>query len=182
MSKKIIGAIVGGLLMFIWQTASHTFLDLHGKAEQYTSNQDSIMPVLEKYLQKDGGYYLPRAAGDVSMEEMEKAMEASKGKPWAIIQYHSSQDTNMMMNMGRGLVVDILLAWLLIWLVSKFSISQMGNIVTTALVVGAIVFLNEPYTQHIWYKSFDLYARLMDALISWGLCGAWLGWWLNRKK
>lgn len=182
MTKKIIGAIVGGLLMFVWQTASHTFLNLHAQAEQYTSSQDSILPVLEKHLQKAGGYYLPRPANDVSMEEMEKAMAASQGKPWAIIQYHPSQDTNMMMNMVRGLVVDIILAWLLIWLVGQFSIARMGNIVITAIVIGGIIFLNEPYTQHIWYRSFDLYARLMDALISWGACGIWLGWWLNRNK
>jgi hypothetical protein len=24
--------------------------------------------------------------------------------------------------------------------------------------------------------------ELIDLLVAWGLCGLWLGWWLNRRK
>jgi hypothetical protein len=44
------------------------------------------------------------------------------------------------------------------------------------------VFLNAPYTMHIWYGSFDLMAHFADALLQWGLAGLWLGWWLTRGK
>ena len=47
--------------------------------------------------------------------------------------------------------------------------------------MGLIVFFNVPYTNHIFYQTFDLMAYFYDALISFGLCGLWLGWWLPKK-
>jgi hypothetical protein len=34
---------------------------------------------------------------------------------------------------------------------------------------------------HIWYPMFDIRAYLIDAVVSWGLVGIWLGWWMNRR-
>jgi hypothetical protein len=43
MTKQIIGALVAGFLIMAWQTASHTFLQLHASQEQYTPNHDVIL-------------------------------------------------------------------------------------------------------------------------------------------
>lgn len=51
-----------------------------------------------------------------------------------------------------------------------------------SLITGLIVFFNAPYMMNIWYKTFDIMAHLADAIISWGLCGLWLGWYLSRKQ
>ena len=47
MTKAIIGSIVGGIILFFWQFLSHTILNLHKGAEQYTPKQDSIMAYLK---------------------------------------------------------------------------------------------------------------------------------------
>jgi hypothetical protein len=56
------------------------------------------------------------------------------------------------------------------------------TIVIAALAVGIIAFLNEPYTGFIWYKTFDIWGYLLDAIAAWGLTGLWLGWWLRRGR
>jgi hypothetical protein len=180
MKKTIIGALVGGIILFMWQFASWTFLNLHYPAQGYSPKQDTIMQVLSNNLE-EGGYFLPTTPKDASPEEMEKKMTESMGKPWATIQYHKSLDYNMGVNMARGLVTNIALAWLLIWLLGKFGSNSFGTTFIASLVVGLIVYLNSAYTSHIWYQLFDIRAFLIDCVMMWGLTGVWLGWWLNKK-
>ena len=46
MKKQIIGALVGGLLIFFWQTLSHVAFNLHEPVQRYTANQDSVLSYL----------------------------------------------------------------------------------------------------------------------------------------
>lgn len=183
MKRALLGSIVGGLLIFLWQTLSWTVLDLHRPAQDYTPKQDSIMAVLNATL-TEGGYLMPMAPKGASMDETRAKMEASVGKPWASIQYHRSlnADNNQMyMNMGRGYVTTVIMVWLLCWILAKSNRAGFGTIFLACIFTGLIVFINVPYTTHIWYQTFDTKAHLVDALASWGLCGLWLGYWLGRK-
>ena len=180
MKKLFIGALVGGIILFIWQFLSWGLLNLHKPAQQYTAKQDVIMNVLNENLE-EGGYFIPNVPEGASMEENQKLMDDSKGKPWATIQYHKAMDTNMAMNMIRGVIINVLTVWMLCWMIVKMNIPPFVTIITATIFTGLIVFFNAPYTNHIWYQSFDIWAHLIDAIVSWGLCGLWLAWWFNRK-
>ena len=183
MKKTIVASLVGALLIFIWQTLSWTVLDLHRPSQDYTPKQDTILAFLNATLEKEGGYYLPNTPAGTSMEEATKLGEQMNGKPWASIQYHKAlkMDNNtMFMNMARGFVVNIIIVWMICWLIAKMKTPSFPTILITNIFIGSIVFINVPYTGFIWYETFDLMAHLTDALVSFGLCGAWLGWWLRR--
>src|SRR5688572_6228867 len=115
MKKSIIGAIVGGIIIFIWQFLSWSMVNLHQPAQRYTPKQDLILPVLNANLE-EGGYYLPGMPENYSMEDYQKMMKESEGKPWATIQYHKAMKNDMVMNMVRGLLVNFLTVWLLCWI------------------------------------------------------------------
>ncbi len=184
MKKSLIGAIVGGLLIFIWQTLSWTMLDLHRPAQDYTAKQDTIMNFLSTNLEKEGGYLLPTVPKGTSFEEANKAGEKGLGKPWAFIQYHKTFSltmNDMYMNMVRGLIASMFMVWLLCWIIGKWSKPGFVNIFMACLFTGLIIFIYEPYNTYIWYRIFDVRAHLVDALAGWGLCGVWLGFWLSRK-
>jgi hypothetical protein len=181
MKKLIIGALVGGIIIFIWQTLSWAVLNLHGASQEYTPKQDSVLSFLNSQFSEDGSYLLPNYPKGTSHEEMEKQMESNKGKPWVQIQYHKALDISMGGNMVRGLIVNIIMVAFLCWILLKISPASFGNIFIACLFTGIIVFINSPYTMHIWYHKADIMAHLGDALISWSLCGIWLGWWLGRK-
>ncbi len=184
MKKSIIGALVGGLLIFIWQTLSWTVLDLHRPSQDYTVKQDTIMNFLNSTLDKEGGYMMPTIPKGTSMEDANKAGEQQQGKPWAFIQYHKSYDITpnvMIMNMVRGLVSSMFMVWLLCWILGKWNKTSFTNILMACLFVGMITFIYEPYNTYIWYKIFDIRAHLIDAIAGWGLCGIWLGWWMKRN-
>lgn len=184
MKKTIIGAIVGGLLIFIWQTLSWTVLQLHQPAQQYHPKQDSIMSFLNTHIEKEGGYLMPALPQGSTLDDMNKFSEKVFHKPWAQIQYHKDYKIDMhamYMNMLRGLLTNIVMVGLLIWILGRMGKQYFFTILLTTLFIGLIVFTNEPYTTHIWYEMFDIKAHFIDVMMSWGLCGIWLGWWMNRK-
>lgn len=181
MNKLVIGSLVGGILIFIWQTLSWAALNLHHASQEYTPHQDSILRYLNTQFSEDGAYLLPNYPEGTSREEMEKQMDVNKGRPWVQIQYHKALNVNMGANIFRGLIVDIIMVAFACWILLKIPAPGMGVIFGACLSIGIIVFINSPYTIHIWYPKADIMIHLLDALVSWALCGIWLGWWLNRK-
>lgn len=182
MQKTFIGALVGGILIFIWQFLSWTMMQNHDKAMQYTPKQDSILSYLSSQFSSDGSYIMPRSAPGTSMEECKKQMQDRIGKPTAQVIYHTAMKDNMMSNMVWNLLVNIIAVWLLCWILSGITMNSFGKTFMASLFTGLIIFLQGPYVMHIWYGSSDITAHLADYLVSWGLVGLWLGWLLNRKK
>jgi hypothetical protein len=184
MKKTLIASLVGGIIIFLWQFLTWGPLNLHRPQQQYTPKQDSILSYLGTQFNEDGAYMLPNYPQGISTEEMDKQMKAMEGKPWATVVYHKSMPgmNKMLMNMGRSLLINILVVWLLCWLLVKIPSASFGTIFTGSLFAGLIVFFNAPYTLHIWFGSFDLIAHFIDMIVSWGVVGLWLGWWLRRSK
>lgn len=182
MKKLLIGGIVGGIIIFLWQFLSFELLNLHSKAFQYTPKHDEIMASLNSLITEDGQYFVPGLPPDATSEQEKAYMEAIDGKPWAMVSYHKSMDMNMGMNMFRGLAVDIIAIALLCWIISKMNMPTFGTVLTASVFTGVIVFFTAQYTGHIWYQTFDIMAYFMDAIVGWGAVGLWLGWWYTRRR
>lgn len=180
--KIIIGALVGGIIIFIWQFLSWTILDLHRPAQEYTPKQDSVLAYLNTQFDSSAAYFLPNLPKGASSDEMEKFAEDANGKPWVQIAYHKSYDASMGMNILRALVTDILIVLFFCWILSGFTANSFGKTFLAAILTGLIISLYSNYIIHIWYQTFDLEAHFIDNIVSWGATGIWLGWWLNRKK
>ncbi|HEX5668607.1 MAG TPA: hypothetical protein VFX73_07370 [Chitinophagaceae bacterium] len=181
MKKHLIAAIVGGIIIFFWQFLSNAALDLHRPAQQYTPKQDTILNFLNAQLEP-GRYFLPTFPVGATTEEQQAQMNSADGKPWAIIDYHDSwSNSGMMMNMARGLLADIFIVYLFVWIITRTGIPSFGTIFMSSVLLGLIAFLNFPYAYFIWYKSPGIWSDFMDAIVAWAGVGAWLGWYLNRK-
>jgi hypothetical protein len=182
MKKLLIGALVGGIILFICQFLSWTVLNLHYNAYQYTDKQDAIMNSISTQIEKEGQYMIPSLPPDATREQHEAAMKTMAGKPWALVQYHQSMDMNIGSNMIRGLIVDMLIVGFFCALISRMNALNFIAIFISALFIGMIVFFNVPYTNHIWFKGFDLMAYFIDCMVGWALIGIWLGWLYGKKK
>jgi hypothetical protein len=178
MKKLLIAALVGGIILFIWQFLSWTVLGLHANMQSYTPKQDEILKVLGDNLE-EGFYFLPTVPPGTSFEESNKQMESASGKPWAQVFYHKSMNTNMSLNMVRGALVDILAVLMLTWILLKMGNPSAKTIVLSSLAVGFIGYLTGIYTSAIWFEYKTL-SDLLDTFVSWGLIGVWLAWWLRK--
>lgn len=177
MQKQFIGTLVAAIIIFLWQFLSWAALNIHGSETMHTPNQEAILKCLADNNLQPGSYFLPQAAPG---EDQEAAMKAAEGKPWALISYHASMNTGMGMNMIRGFAVDLVAAFLLVWLLMNFKESGLKISIYASLAVGAIAYLTIPYLNSIWFET-NTTAYLIDWAAQWGLVGAWLGWWLNRS-
>lgn len=181
MKKLLIGAIVGGILVFGWQTASWTALQLHEKEMQQAKNQDSIINYLSNQFSEDGQYVIPRANENASGQEMEDFQKTMTGKPWALVTFHKEYKSDMVMSGVRGLLSAIIAVFFVCWVLGKQGTASFGTTFMSCLFIGLAGYLYIPYAGHIWMQAPGAMKNLVDVLVSWGLCGLWLGWWLNRK-
>ena len=181
MKKLIIGSIVGGVILFCWQFLSHTVLDLHRGAEQFTPKQDSILACLQALELAPGHYILPMVPEGSTMEDFARFTQSVEGKPWARLSYYGARSADMTSPLIRGLLTNILMVALVIWLLGRIASPAWSDIVLGSLVVGLSGFMNFPYTSHIWYPAGNIGADLIDAIVMWLSCGAWLGRWIRRR-
>ena len=178
MKKLTIGALVGGILLFIWQFLSYGVLDLHYSQMSYTPAQEEIMECLENANLEEGEYYMIRAPKG-NEEIQEELLEERMGEPWAMIQYHNELKYNFGLNVSRALVINIVAIFILAWILSQFAEITMKNACLTSLGVGLIIYFTSPYLDTIWFSTNSL-PDLLDAILPWTLIGAWLGWWMNK--
>lgn len=182
MKKLLIGSLVGGILVFVWQSLSWTVLDLHGNEYKKSPNEQAILNTLSSQLTEDGQYMLPIPEKSASADERQKFMEEMQGKPYAIINYQKAWETDMVGNILRGLIASIIAAFFVCWIMMKDVNSRFLTTFINCILVGVAAYLFFPYTGMIWFKTPGATTFFIDALVSWGLCGLWLGWWLNRGK
>jgi hypothetical protein len=180
MKRTLIATIVAAIILFAWQFISQAALDLHKAEHQYTAKQDTILNVLASSGLKSGKYALPLADPALGAEAQMKCAADNVGKPSAIINYTTSSKNDMGMNILRGLLVNILIMYLFISLLSKTNITGFKSILSVSLTIGIIGFFNHAYTNYIWYHGTDIFMDMLDALVGWGLVGLWLGKYYKR--
>ena len=180
MNKTLIGTIVGGIILFIWGFLSWSVLNLHGSHTEYTAQQTEILDCLEKSGISEGEYFLPNVPPGTPADQHQKTMEANAGKPWATIAYHKQMSASMGMNLFRGFIINLLSVFLLCFILGKIPDLNFNTTMLCTLCVGIIGYLSVSYIYSIWFQTTSI-PYLIDTIVSWGLVGAWLGWWLNRK-
>ncbi len=172
MKKQILFSVLGGLILWIWQFVSFMAANLHKDSVAMAPNQEKVMQFLDENIGKDGAYLLPQP--DHVITDMEEASEYEKsvqGKPWARIFYYESYDTNMNMNIIRGLLTNIVLIFLFSMVLKLIPNRSLSQNLMVSLVTGLIVFINGIYTSHMWYPLFDLNIHLLDCLVEWAAIG-----------
>ena len=182
MKKWIIGAFVGALILFAWQGTSWMVLQLHNDATKYHPAQDSIMSYLSTQFKEEGSYMLPTVKAGATNAEREECMKKAMGHPWAMIVYHPTMEDDMTRSFIRGFLVDFFLLICFIYMISRGGWPIPRRIFAASVTMGLFVFLIGPYTNHIFMSlPFSaIKADLIDYLVAWTLCGAWLAWWLKK--
>ena len=183
MKKWIFGSFVGAVIVFAWQSSSWTFLGIHKDSFKHHPDQENIISNLSSTFNEDSAYMIPNLKPGYSQKEYKEFMKQLEGKPWATIIYHSSYKDNMLSNMIRGFLVSFVLVLLLVIILTKGGLPNFYGFFTGSLAVGVFTFLWGPYSGHIWFDLpwHMIRGDIIDAIAAWGLCGAWLGWWMNKK-
>lgn len=185
MKKIIIGALVGAVIYFGFQTMMWVG-GFHRHFYTYTPNQDTIMSTLSANLPAEGLYMMPM--GDpqspdfkAKQEEIEKTMV---GNPWAMVFYHPKMNDFSPLFMIVGFVYTLLGTLMVAFVIyigkfpcfwSRFTVSMLFAFFT--LIMGVMV------DMHWWEFPWSfIKPQVIDLLLGWGLCSVWLGWYVRRKE
>jgi len=176
MKKQIIGTLVVALILFVWQFLSWGLINLHRPEQQYTEHQEKILTFLSENL-TEGQYFLPTIPPGADMAQQEALQKNAMGNPWAQINYHPSFEMNMSMNLTRGFIVDVVSAFLLIWILLNFRELNSVKAIIGSVAVGLIGYLTITYLNHVWFQGYTL-GFLLDCTVPWVIIGGFLGWYL----
>ena len=142
MKKQLIGALVGGLILFFWQFISFGPGNLHGSQMDYMPAQEAILKALAENNVAEGEYFLPRTPMDANSEAQQKyAEERQIGRPWAQVSYHHQMENTFGFNLLRGFVIDFLSVFFLIWILMQMRDLNRKTALLTSLAVGLILSL-----------------------------------------
>jgi len=186
MQRTIIAALVGAVILFIYQAMSWIALPIHKDAMKYTSNQDSVIAYLSKHLPEDGMYGMPIAPKNASAEEHKAMMDKGMGKPFAMINYHAAMKGDMAGNMIIGFIINLIATFIIAMLLVRTSGIYTSFGARLMIVMGfSIVIICQSFLMELnWMGSPMHYIMgwIIDALLGWLLCGIWLAWYTGRKK
>src|SRR5271169_1543206 len=117
MNKMLLGALVGGIILFVWSFAAWVFLPLHTPHLHDIPNEDAVISSLKSSLDKEGVYIFPHNPGmgadSASMDSWMKKMK--RGPAGLIIYTPNGSDPFMPGQMVVGLILDIISACIVAW-------------------------------------------------------------------
>jgi hypothetical protein len=181
MKRKLLFALIGAVVIFVWQFLSFAMPNFHKPAMTYTPAQNEILQKFAELGLKEGMYVLGQPDPSLSQDEQRAAMKSLEGKPWAVVNYQEKMMMSMAMPMIRGFLVAFVISFLLFWMFLQQKTPSLTNRLYLALAVGMMSFLFVPYTSFIWYKEPDIWAYFIDGIVPWLILG-FIGHRMARVK
>ena len=179
MKKLILGGLLGGIAVFVWGMVSWMVLPWHHTTFEKFDNEAMVQAVLAVNAPKAGIYLLPGTHKDktipLAAEKalMKKAHEQMEKGPFAFVAMRPGGTGPMNILMIRGLIIQIIGAFLLTLLLLIAGIENyfqgVGFAVALALAAGVVTFLPD----WNWWGFSPAYALvgMADLVIGWFLAG-----------
>ena len=173
MRVLIKGALIGGLIAFIWMNISWMVLPWHFMTISTLEDEAPLAKSLKNNVPENGLYILPWTT-DKSKEGMEAFNKKMEVGPYAYMVVHPNGFSQSMPKMMFfGLLFNVLVAFMLTYLVSKASgltYFQKVRFIKLAGLAGALIIV---VPNLIWWQFPLAYSlvTLIDAGITWGLAG-----------
>lgn len=171
MKKALLFALIGAVILFVWQFISFAMPNFHKSGMEYTPAQDEILSAIEQSGLKEGMYMLGQPDPGLGKDDYNAAMQKYEGKPWGVLNYQEENSSAMAMNMIRGFIVAFITALIFFWLLRQQKDATLRNRLFLGVAVGFIGFLFVPYTNFIWFREPDIWAYMLDGIAPWAILG-----------
>jgi hypothetical protein len=173
MKTLIKGALLGGIIAFIWTNISWMVLPWHGATISTLSNEAPIAEALKSNITESGLYILPWSS-DHTEKMVNKINQKMEKGPYAYMVVHpNGHKKNMGKMMFFGLFFNIFIAFILTYLLTKtkgMSFIQKVGFVKMAAIAGALVIV---VPNQIWWQfpMGHTLVTIIDTAMTWGFAG-----------
>lgn len=192
MKKLLFASFIGAIIIFMWNAISWMALPIHFNSLKYASSQDSILNVLNSSGLEDAAYMLPQVdnrnvnPSDSKYQEERKTLhDHLKGKPVALVFFTKAYEGEMTSSFVMGFLYVFISVFCvcLILLAAAAKVNTFGGRLWIVMLMALLFAFQGPMSDYNWMHFPWHYVRpmILDLLISWGLCGVWLSWYLGRE-
>lgn len=183
MKKIIISALIGALIVFVYQAASWMFLGIHANSTKAAANSEEVMSVLNTNMKESAVYDIPYWDMKANPEEQEKMAKEAEGKPWARISYHTSWSGGMGAPMARGYLLDLVAMFVLALIISK-SEGSFSNRFMMGIYMSVYTLCLSVLMDWNWWATPGAYVAgiLTDTIVIGILSGLWMAWYWGRGE
>lgn len=166
------GAVLGGVVAFLWSSLSWTVLPWHEKTLKGLPHESELVTAIKKTISEEGIYVIPwPTEGAASHEELKK--QRAEGPTAFMVVQPQGVRQGMLAPMARSLLVNILIAGILTWLLLQTKLVgwvRRVSFVKMSAVSGAALML---FNEWNWWGFTGCYSlvNLIDVGITYGLVG-----------
>ena len=181
-----IAALLGAIVLFVWQFISHMFLPIGTMGFHAPKNEDVVLEAVAANLPPPGVYALPYIdPARMNDETVAKAwVEKEKTHPFvfAVVSPPDPNAGGMGRQLGTQFVTNLLGAVIVAWLLAATGWT-LGMRAIGACAAGVFGWLVNAVPQWNWYRFPGDFAigALLDQGIGWLLAGFAIAWWLSRR-
>jgi hypothetical protein len=179
--RVILGAIIGGILVFAWSMVSWMVLPYHAQSIHQFKDEAGLTKVIKEHAEHSGVYVLPFVPGDTLSKpaaEQKSIWEAVQKKQqegpmvFASVALEGTK-VSMKTSMIYGLILQIAGAFIISLILRGFCCSGYFCRLFTVSLIGVLVGLLGNAPNLIWWQfslPFTLICGL-DAFIGWTIAG-----------
>lgn len=174
MKRIVIGALVGGLVVFIWGAIAHMVLPLGEMGLKSLPNEAAVTTALKSSVPDEGLYFYPGIDMKSASSEEQKAWEAKvRSGPTGMLLYHPLGGEPLApKQLASEFVTNMLAAALAACLASMMTGSYVRRVFGIAHL-GLFAWLTISVSYWIWYgfPGMFILAEGIDQVVSWVLAG-----------
>ena len=171
--RVALGAVVGGIVLFLWGFASHVMLPLGDVGIREIAGEEPVLAAMRENIPEQGLYFFPgigKPHGEATDEDWTRWNEKAKAGPIGFMVYNPRLEGEMMSpgQLGTELVNDVLLALIAAMLLAMAagSLAGFGARYALTLLLGAFGALvtNVPYWNWYGFPGSYTVAQLADEM------------------
>jgi hypothetical protein len=186
--RKLIAALLGGIVFFAWGAIAHMFLGLGDMGVHYGTPYSATLAALKQEAPEGGLVMMPTTSRANMMNEAaaKQLQTESAGQGSAFIVYSPGGNpgsVDMGPNLGKQFATDFLSALLAAWVLALGAFG-FGKRVAISAVLGLFAWMTVALPDWNWYLfPLDYTLGLMAKyVVGWAIAGAAMAWWLGRGE
>lgn len=181
-----ITALIGAIVMFVWQFCAHMVLPIGTMGFRLPQNEDVVLQAVATGLPASGVYLLPSIdPAKMSDEAVVKAWTEKAAKNpmvFAVVSPPSNEGMSMTPQLVKQFITNLLGAFLIAFVLAATAWT-MGMRVIGSVAFGVFGWLLNIVPQWNWYRfpADFMVGNLLEQGIGWLLAGVAMAWWLGRR-
>jgi hypothetical protein len=175
MGRRVLAAIAGGVVVFVWSALSHMALGLGTAGISTIPNEERVAQAIRGAITEPGLYFLPGFDTSHKMTAAEEKAWTEKyrrGPSGILVLQPGGRDPMMPEQLVVELVADILAAGVAAFILGAIGGSFLARAMAVGLL-GVFEWLDINVSYWNWYKFPTVFtvASLVEQLIGWTLAG-----------